>query len=444
MPSQMLARVHPYRTLLTTFAAWKLFLFTIVLGCNFVGDTYDTSAGLVVRTGHHAGVDGSADSWPGLVARLSSWDAIYFLSIARRGYRFEQEWAFGGGLPIVVRTLVKGLAYLGIAGFSTVQEEEGAVLEALTGIVVANAAHLLSALVLYRLGQLVWRDRALSLVAAILHILSPAGLFLSAPYAESSFALLSFSGYLFLALSCRAERSPTSRDIYTILAGILFGLATTFRSNGILNGIPFAWEVLCQLPRLHQRPSDTLRRLLALGIGGVCVAAGSIVPQALAYLRFCSDTSGAEPRSWCRGYLPSIYTFVQKHYWHSGFLRYWTVSNLPLFLLAAPMLAVLVRSGVEQLRTDRRLSLTDKPAESARLLSLVRSAAAAQVLLAVLAVTMYHVQIITRISSGYPLWYWWLAGSLIRQDKSGSRIVTFMVMYASIQGVLFASFLPPA
>jgi phosphatidylinositol glycan class V len=169
--------------------------------------------------------------------------------------------------------------------------------------------------VLYHLGQLVWRDRTLSLVAAILHILSPAGLFLSAPYAESSFALLSFSGHLFFALSCKDERRQTWRDIYTVLAGMLFGLATAFRSNGILNGIPFAWEAFRHLPRLHLRPWDTVRRLAALGLGGVCVAAGSVVPQAVAFLRFCSGVSGAQLRPWCRGYLPSIYTFVQQHYW---------------------------------------------------------------------------------------------------------------------------------
>jgi phosphatidylinositol glycan class V len=212
-------------------------------------------------------------------------------------------------------SMVPGLEYLGITGSATVGAGGGAVPEALAGILVANTAHLLSALVLYRLGLVVWRDQTLSFVAAILHIISPAGLFLSAPYAESSCALFTFAGYLFFALGCRAEQRPTSRDGYTVLAGILFGLATAFRSNGILNGIPFAWEVLRHLPRLHQRPVDTVRRLLALGVGGVCVAAGSIVPQAVAYLRFCSGASGVDPRPWCQGYLPSIYTFVQQHYW---------------------------------------------------------------------------------------------------------------------------------
>lgn len=210
--------------------------------------------------------------------------------------------------------LFVGLEYLGVLGPGGARG--GAVAEAVAGIVVANAAHLLAALVLYRLGLVVWRDATLALVAALLHVLSPAGLFLSAPYAESSFALLSFSGYLLFALGCRAEHRPTRRDLYTVLAGALFGLATAFRSNGILNGIPFAWEVVRYLPRLSRRPTDTLRRLLALGVGGVAVAAGSLGPQAVAYSRFCSGASGgAHPRPWCQGYAPSIYTFVQQHYW---------------------------------------------------------------------------------------------------------------------------------
>ncbi len=132
------------------------------------------------------------------------------------------------------------------------------------------------------------------------------------------------------------------------------------------------------------------------------------------------------------------------HTRNTGFLRYWTLPNVPLFLLATPMLAVLAKAGVDQLGSRRRLPVADDPAEAARLLSLVQSAAVAQVLLAVLATTSYHVQIITRISSGYPLWHWWLAGLLIRGDKTGGRVVMFMVIYASIQGALFTSFLPPA
>lgn len=76
----------------------------------------------------------------------------------------------------------------------------------------------------------------------------------------------------------------------------------------------------------------------------------------------------------------------------------------------------------------------------------MRVLAASQTVLAVLAVTNYHVQIISRISSAYPLWYWWIAKCLINKEQraTGKMITTFMVMYAGIQGGLFASFLPPA
>ncbi|KAK0629031.1 GPI mannosyltransferase 2 [Bombardia bombarda] len=482
-PAQARPPPRPYRTIIAAFAAWKFFLLAIAAGSSYVGDAYDTSADLLLNNNHNNTVDGSTSNYLGKFAsRLTSWDAIYYVTAARRSYHFEQEWAFGSGLPTVIRTILNLLNNFGLDLTTTSDDGSGNPLpEALTGILVAHTAHLLSALVLYRLTLLIFRGNSkLALVTALLHIISPAGVFLSAPYAESGCALLSFTGYLLYAQSCLAEsKSTLKRDGYVMLAGISFGLATVFRSNALLNGIPFAWEVLQHLPRLFtaitttmNTPSDsavsTIRRLFALGFGGAAVAAGSIVPQAVAYQRFCgggfpflstSSDAAAEPRLWCQGYMPSIYTFVQQHYWDTGFLRYWKLPNLPLFLLAGPMLAILVKSGVEQLlssssTTGRRLHVVaatvdkgnDKPpAESARrLLTLVRSAAAAQVLLAVLAVSTYHVQIITRISSGYPLWYWWLAGSLIDGEKLGGRIVVFMVLYASIQGVLFTSFLPPA
>jgi phosphatidylinositol glycan class V len=74
-----------------------------------------------------------------------------------------------------------------------------------------------------------------------------------------------------------------------------------------------------------------------------------------------------------------------------------------------------------------------------------------QGLLAVMALTSYHVQIINRISSAYPLWYWYLVTSAVdlsssspKQSRTLVAAVYSMVAYALIQGVLFGSFLPPA
>ncbi|KAH8879600.1 glycosyltransferase family 76 protein [Thozetella sp. PMI_491] len=456
----------PRLSILAAFAGWKLCLLGIACGATLVGDAYDTSGGLALsvldfaRPDTAVGISAPAPTWARVfLARLTSWDAIYFVAAARRWYEFEQEWAFGTGLPLVIGYLLRALRSAGLVSDDSLGDLP---LESLVGVLVANASHLLSVLVLYQLGIVVWGDRKRSLLAAVTHVLSPAGLFLSAPYAESTCALLSFTGYLLLAYSCHAAVHSTTRsNLLTLLAGATFGLATAFRSNGILNGLPFAWEVVRELAAFVQPPQaqasevksiiSVLQRLIVLGFSGMFVALGYVIPQAVAYQQFCvyppgSSATNGPPRPWCTRHLPSIYAFVQVHYWNTGFLRYWTVSNLPLFLLAGPMLLILVRSGVDLVSSGLPSGIEKRTVETSRLRALVQSAAVAQVLLAVLAFTSYHVQIISRISSGSPLWYWWLAGSFLDKDKAplGKGILTFMVMYASIQGVLFASFLPPA
>ena len=96
-----------------------------------------------------------------------------------------------------------------------------------------------------------------------------------------------------------------------------------------------------------------------------------------------------------------------------------------------------------------------------------------QIILALLALTSFHVQIINRISSGSPIWYLVIGASImghnwIRENKSSERtkpaiytaivwlqrifmirsvqqwLFRGMIMYAIIQGGLYASFLPPA
>lgn len=76
-----------------------------------------------------------------------------------------------------------------------------------------------------------------------------------------------------------------------------------------------------------------------------------------------------------------------------------------------------------------------------------------QLVLALAAATSFHVQIINRIASGYPIWYLTVAVWLL-DEQSGRQLgyrsghgqwaVRAMVMYSMIQGMLFANFLPPA
>lgn len=148
-----------------------------------------------------------------------------------------------------------------------------------------------------------------------------------------------------------------------------------------------------------------------------------------------------------------------------GFMGYWTKSNIPLFLLAAPMLYIMTRTASvaiagrldgnpsketgssEARKRTLKIEATDEVANKRRDALLFRLALP-QLTLAVLALTSFHVQIITRISSGYPLWYLVLAREITDGNTNNARFakwtVRWMVMYALIQGVLFASFLPPA
>lgn len=136
-----------------------------------------------------------------------------------------------------------------------------------------------------------------------------------------------------------------------------------------------------------------------------------------------------------------------------GFLRYWTVSNLPLFLLAAPVLFIMGKSALWALQAPStlRVQSEDQTPSSLSPGSMLFRLAVPQGLLAALALTSYHVQIVNRISSGYPVWYWYLVciGLESLQDpRKSSRGLDFaaqaMIAYALIQGVLYGSFLPPA
>ena len=166
---------------------------------------------------------------------------------------------------------------------------------------------------------------------------------------------------------------------------------------------------------------------------------------------------------------PSIVMIFLKQHRNVGFLRYWTLSNIPLFLLATPMLLCLVQSSrwawtvtpISQTKSHKaihskssspnmELGVSRSGQSHRRLLQLF---SVPQLALALLALTTYHVQVITRLSSGYPVWYWWLASTMLSEKRGESPrpllqkpyiFLRWMMIYAVIQGGLFASFLPPA
>lgn len=182
-------------------------------------------------------------------------------------------------------------------------------------VCIAHLAHLLSVLVLFQLTLSIFprHDRTFAFIAASLHIISPAGLFLSAPYAESSCALLSFTGTLAFSKSFTAQ-GPI-KNVWILLSGLVFGIATTFRSNGILSGLLLLEEAI-RVVMSFADGMDTAKffRLISTGAAGMLVGTGFVLPQYIAHLEYCGADSLARP--WCERALPSVYVFVQAHYWY--------------------------------------------------------------------------------------------------------------------------------
>lgn len=132
------------------------------------------------------------------------------------------------------------------------------------------------------------------------------------------------------------------------------------------------------------------------------------------------------------------------------------------------MLCVLIGTGLAA--PDLKIDVPGKRSKHASVYMLCL--AAPQILLALLALTTFHVQIVNRIATGYPIWYIVIAAgivspnlidktarttrpsvdkSLVRQvqdhlGRPSSQQIIFrgMFMYSIIQGGLYASFMPPA
>lgn len=315
----------PLRTLTAAFVAWKALILLLSFGA-LVGPDYDTSTSLffaVLRSASPSASPPAASTPPAaggfaaaLASRLTRWDAIYFVHGASVGHVYEQEWAFSPFLALCLRHLAS--LTRSVLGLPADDAAAGAGhLEAVMGIALAHASHYVAALALYQLTLLLsgGRNTRLALLAALLCVVSPAGVFLSAPYAESPFSALSFVGIWILAAGYTSARGSLRRSAAVVLAGAVLGVATAVRSNGLASGLLFAVEALQAAAVFVQRPGlAPVVAAGAAGVGGMLVALGSVIPQYIAYTMFCAGPDGPL-RPWCEKTIPSIYSYVQDVYW---------------------------------------------------------------------------------------------------------------------------------
>ncbi|KAF2866932.1 GPI mannosyltransferase 2 [Massariosphaeria phaeospora] len=454
LPRNLVAR------LVVVFVAWKAAL--LLLAAFAPGPGYDTSGLILSSDSTHRHADFQSWALPSrLMLKLLRWDALYFVKAAQRGYHYEQEWAFSWANSRILHVAGQCLGR-----YSTLLPLHHYVW---AGIAVSHLCHLISVLILFRLLNVIMghqQHSPIPFIASILHILSPAALFLSAPYTEALFSMANFAGMLHYALARSTARASKTwsiyQDAYMLSSGALFGFATLIRSNGLLSGLIFLYDAASLIPRIWsmQISRHEARRLLVTCFAGLLIAVGFVAPQYLAYEQYCvTGSPSPHLRPWCHKSIPSVYSWVQSNYWNVGFLRYWTLPNLPLFLVAAPMLWLLFESSVTVLRyptSHLHIPRTIPAADTQDLdteLCILPQLALPQLVLAIAAVTNFHVQIINRLSSGYPIWYFVIAQRMVKShaiqnDGKKERLLQWtvrgMIMYAMIQGMLFANFLPPA
>ena len=184
---------------------------------------------------------------------------------------------------------------------------------AAVGVGVSHLCHLLSVLVLYALTNNVFGSRkigdgAFSFVSAALHIICPAGAFLSAPYGESIFSFLNFAGiYVYSsALLDDRRRNIIQRNAKLVAAGVLFATGTSPRSNGVLSGTLFAYDAILISFRVVTSglTLNRLSHLISIVTGGSLIVLAVVWPQYLAYTLYCG--SDVTPRPWCGKMIPSI------------------------------------------------------------------------------------------------------------------------------------------
>ena len=327
-----------------------------------------------------------------LFGGLVRWDAQYFIHIAQYGYTYENCLAFFPLYPLTVRLLADGLYCIfkdAVSRYSLI---------VLIAVVVNLAVFVLSTSVLYKLSIKVLKNEQLAYKASILYCINPASIFFVAPYSETMYSCLTFYGML----KCGSGSIFSS----SIGCGLPFGLAAVQRSNGILNiGFIFherlKYFVRYVMPDILTKAKNLTNVFLAplllippvvSAISFLGEALLSVTPfvmfQGYAFYKFCviskhnlpdfivshagtynlklpgSSSIGIE-NHWCNRSIPLAYSYVQDHYWSVGFLRYYHWKQIPNFVLALPMMWIILMNSYRFMKQYtylfKTLALWDDP-----------------------------------------------------------------------------------
>lgn len=171
--------------------------------------------------------------------------------------------------------------------------------------------------------------------------------------------------------------------------------------------------------------------------------------QIMAYFAFCRSSGPGYSPPWCSYKMPFIYSYAQSKYWNVGFLRYWTLSQLPNFLMCAPVLALLLWFSTHYifhvlLPYVFRSYKPSNPLDSPLLTVKLAPHAIHAFLFTLILLFASHTQIILRLAASMPFTYWAAGYLFLEHPTWGKRWVTWSVVWGAVSIVLWATFLPPA
>lgn len=328
------------------------------------------------------------------------WDGQYFLHISTLGYTHENCLAFFPAYPFLLRlpvTLISLLSFNNLNGWNAAL---------ISSILINIICFLVAAKFLYLVTVKIFGSPYFAFQTLKLFTISPATIFFVAPYSESLFCALTFSGIYYCT------------EYSFLVAGIIFGVSSLARSNGLVNigfllffalkaALSLKWRnlpilsakvfvsaILAVLPFLfHQYYAFTL----------FCLPHPNQLPMVI-YTHLIERNlivSGEQIPKWCNETIPFSYSVIQSQYWNVGFLRYFEWKQLPNFLLALPILSlVFIYSFLYIKQAFYTISLVEVPLKSVQSLAhpiFERDAgvfAAHSVFLGLFTLLFAHVQVI--------------------------------------------------
>jgi phosphatidylinositol glycan class V len=372
----------------------------------------------------------SAIKQEGFFNFLESWDSFHFLKIAKVGYTTEHSLPFFPLLPLIVNQIAK----------LTFQSDNLITVF----ILFNNLIFIFSSLILYKL-SLHFFNPKVSYSSTLFFIFNPSSIIFSSCYTETLFSFLFFLSLFYLI------------NNKMLHSAILLSISTLVRSNSIL--------FILFLNTFH------------FPIFLLPISCFQLYSLFLVWKSNCS----------VKWLVP--YSFVQKKYWDQGFLRFFTVYNIPNVIIGFPIIVLIFYILSQILRNplmqnkNELLMIDDKKKKAIHKVPLINKIISLDlskfildpfysnhqitqnkvdsddsnyktvvfikltlilIFQLVLILFFIHWNITMRFISFNPLIYWMAAILFNKKNKMSVFTITFLAVYGILYTVMFSCFYPPA